>query len=426
MTQKRGAAAEDDPGGDSHVAPGGVSKVFATYYARLFPAAFHKGVGRIAYHFSGFPGWEGWLVYSELEPCRAPSDYSSRVSLHNLGESGTASKVARVARAGSFLAFLLKQARGIDLLNLYDLRPETYLAAFLYRVLNPTGTSFIKLDMDQRAVDMLLADEKTPQQRINEWLLPRCRVDFVTVETRQIEVQVRDWFELRGIPVHRVPIGFTYSGPFDIERTMGQKERLIVSVGRLGTRQKHNELLVDAICQLPAEVVAGWQVVFIGPGASQFAAWVAERTAQHPHAGAVIEVIDAIRDREELYDWCRRARVFCLTSRWESFCTVLAEALYFGCYLISTRVGAAADLTAEGADGRLVEVEDGAALAQALGEVMTASPETLEAAALRCHERVKREFDWERICRELLAAAGQPSSARPRHATACALHGSSR
>ena len=63
---------------------------------------------------------------------------------------------------------------------------------------------------------------------------------------------------------------------------------------------------------------------------------------------------------------------------------------------------------------------------QALGEVMTASPETLEAAALRCHERVKREFDWERICRELLAAAGQPSSARPRHATACALHGSSR
>lgn len=380
----------------------GQRRVFATYYGRLFPEAFHKGVGRIAYHFASFEGWRGWLVHSELRPSPVPRDYGEHVDVFPLGRTGE-SGVARLRRAASFARFLLRHAREIDALNLYDLRPETYLCATLYKGLNPEGVVFIKLDMDQRAVDMLQRDRKTASQRLNEWLLERSSVDFVTVETRQIENQIRAWFERRGIPLHRVPIGFSHPTDIDLEATLGAKEDLVVSVGRLGTKQKHNELLVEAVCRLEPDVAEGWRIVFIGPGAASFRAWVQRRTSGVPHARAAITVLDPIRDRAELFAWYRRAKVFCLTSRWESFCTVLAEALYFGCYLVSTRVGAAEDLTGGGADGRLIDVGDEDALVDALRAVMTAPAEQLARDARRCHERVRDEFAWDRICRDLLS-----------------------
>lgn len=380
-------------------------KVFATFYARLFPAAFHKGVGQMAYHIAGVRGWAGRLAYCEQEPCAVPAAYAARVETKNLGASDGSAMTARLRQAASLVRFLRRDATKIDLLNLYDLRPETYLGAVVFKRLNPSGKVFIKLDMDQRAANMLLHTRKGVKQVVNEWLLEHCGVDFVTVETKQIEQQVRGWFETRGIPVHLAPIGFSYPGPLNIQDTIRAKENLIISVGRLGTRQKHNELLIEALCRLPPGLLQGWRVAFIGPGSESFAKWVREYTAAYPHVRAAVDIVRSINDREELYDWYRRARVFCLTSRWESFCTVLGEASYFGCVLVSTRVGAAADLTGEGADGRLFDVEDRAGLERALTDVMSSPAGAFDEIAARCHQRVAAQFSWERVCRDLLAFA---------------------
>jgi glycosyltransferase involved in cell wall biosynthesis len=105
-------------------------------------------------------------------------------------------------------------------------------------------------------------------------------------------------------------------------------------------------------------------------------------------------------DRSALFELYRRAKVVCLTSRWESFGLVLLEAMYAGCHVVTTNVGAAADITDNGGFGTLVDEPTPEQLAARLGAVLRAragDPSADQAA----HDRVVTHFDWKPICRRL-------------------------
>ena len=65
---------------------------------------------------------------------------------------------------------------------------------------------------------------------------------------------------------------------------------------------------------------------------------MADFFSAHPALEKQIIFTGNIDTRAELYSWYNRAKLFCLTSRFESFGIVLAEALYFGNYILSTGV----------------------------------------------------------------------------------------
>lgn len=52
----------------------------------------------------------------------------------------------------------------------------------------------------------------------------------------------------------------------------------------------------------------------------------------------MVILLGNIEDKNLLYDDYDRAKVFLLTSRWESFGIVLVEALRFGNYIIATEI----------------------------------------------------------------------------------------
>jgi glycosyltransferase involved in cell wall biosynthesis len=89
-----------------------------------------------------------------------------------------------------------------------------------------------------------------------------------------------------------------------------------------------------------------------------------------------------------------RARVLALPTHYDSFPTVIIEAMACGRPVVSTRVGGVPSLVTHGRDGLLVEPGDLPALAGALGQVLRSDP--LARRLGRAGRRhVERELSWE-------------------------------
>lgn len=99
-------------------------------------------------------------------------------------------------------------------------------------------------------------------------------------------------------------------------------------------------------------------------------------------------------DDDELAAAYRRARVLALPTHYDSFPSVLVEAMACGRPVVTTRVGGIQSLVTDGGNGLLVAPGDGAGLAQALGSVLgdDALAQKLGSAG---RDHVARELSWE-------------------------------
>lgn len=70
----------------------------------------------------------------------------------------------------------------------------------------------------------------------------------------------------------------------------------------------------------------------------------------------IVILVGNIENKNLLYDYYNRAKVFLLTSRLEGFAIVYPEALKFGNYIITTDVGGAKDITNNGQIGIVTEI----------------------------------------------------------------------
>ncbi|RMF67254.1 MAG: glycosyltransferase family 4 protein [Calditrichaeota bacterium] len=132
-------------------------------------------------------------------------------------------------------------------------------------------------------------------------------------------------------------------------------------LGLLGS-QKGADVLLRAIARWrpPADV----KFVLAGQADKhQVAAFMKE--ARRLKVVGAVEWVGRL-SRREVAHWMRRANVFVLPSRHESFGVVLVEALACGTPVISTRCGGPEFIVRDDRVGRLVDVGDEEALAQAL------------------------------------------------------------
>ena len=183
-----------------------------------------------------------------------------------------------------------------------------------------------------------------------------------------------------------------------------QKENIILTVGRLGTYQKHNELLVDAVQHIPLQVLDDWKIYFVGPSTKEFEAYVNTFKSRHPEYADAIVMMGNVSDRTQLYELYRRAKIMCMTSRYESFCIAAFEGIYFGTYPVLTNYSASViDVTAGHRIGSIVNEEDAEALANELAnelcKAMIDSKLELKGEELQCYAR--EHFSYEALARQL-------------------------
>ena len=302
----------------------------------------------------------------------------------------------------SVIQFIKKHATQIDVLNLYHLTKETFIYGLAYKKANPNGILYLKMDAYNSHLDV----EQTQYSgnTIKNVILKQYErrflrfVDLITIENKTGLTLLKKLFPSIASKCFYLPNGvndLNKETAFPTTRKWEQKENILLTVGRIGPKEKNMELLLNA---LPHLNLNGWKVVFAGPVANHFKEKVDAFNREHPELAQQVHFTGNIQDRKTLYAWYDRAKVFCLPSPFESFGLAFVEALSFGNYLVGSQ-GAAAlqDLTNNFEYGSSFDVKNSEHFITTLQNALDQTT-NWDATSEAAKAYAKEHFSWSEIC----------------------------
>ena len=274
--------------------------------------------------------------------------------------------------------YLVKNSLDIDILQVYHLIDRTFNWINIYKQLNPNGKVYLKLDASEYITTMALK-----------------KCDLITVETKSLYYYLIDKWPL---DVKYVPNGFYDK---DERKTVPyeMKENVICTVGRIGTHQKATEILLKAFI-MSADKIENWKLKIIGPVEEEFKGYINQVFTRFPQYRERIIFTGAISDKALLENEYKKAKIFCLTSRYEGFPLVFGEAIKNGCFIISTRLSPAWDITNNKQFGDLFEIDNVDQLANML-EKYCNDGARLQKACIEVQEFAYKKFHWTKICSKI-------------------------
>lgn len=301
------------------------------------------------------------------------------------------------------LMYLWKHAKEIDILNLYYLK-HSILYALCYKLRNPHGVLYIKLDLTPDACKKEETDKIAPiRTGVYKWYLQHVP-DVVSAETVSAVQYVQSRYRINYPKLLLIPNGIDDKwiqqnniciAPF------GQRENIILTVGRIGAYDKNNEFMLEALSKTDLK---DWKFIFVGKVVEGFDARINEFYERNASLRDKVVFTGECTDRLKLFEWYNRAKVFCFSSRRESFGIVLAEAQYFGNYILSTPVSSLPDFIGE--DERLGKaVRSSSELACEIQSIVDNQNDISLSHAVRLEQG--QRYAWSRICRQLKAAFEQ-------------------
>jgi GalNAc-alpha-(1->4)-GalNAc-alpha-(1->3)-diNAcBac-PP-undecaprenol alpha-1,4-N-acetyl-D-galactosaminyltransferase len=349
-----------------------------------------KDVGMIPSYFNKLYNIDSTIVFYENERNHTLNNIECGINLIKI-KNNFLSKVRILKNFVSPITlYLIKNARNIDVLMLFHLKKENYYYRFLYKLFNPNGKIYLKLDINLKTIESLeiLNDEEQKSLNIFKYKngivsylrtlkrkvdfkrmkIELSKFDVLSVETKYSQDKLKVLLKNRiNHNLILVPNGF----PDEIEssklvKEFNEKENIVLTVGRIGTVEKNNEMLLKAAEKLRFN---DWKIYLAGPIEDNFKIYIQEFYENNPKLKDKVIFIGNITDKRTLYEWYARSKVFCLTSRTEGFPLVFPEAIYFGNYIVTTKIGADEDITNNGVLGKRINVEDAKELANTLQEI---------------------------------------------------------
>lgn len=115
-----------------------------------------------------------------------------------------------------------------------------------------------------------------------------------------------------------------------------KKEKIILTVGRLGTVEKNTEMLVQAIENIDYKIIKDWKVYLVGSTTDNFKNYILNVFYNKPYLRDIVIITGNISNKTQLYKIYAQSSIFVLPSIWESWGLALTEAMSFGCYPIVT------------------------------------------------------------------------------------------
>ncbi|WP_131536251.1 glycosyltransferase [Pedobacter nototheniae] len=251
------------------------------------------------------------------------------------------------------IIFLLRNSRKYDILQVYHFSIESLLYLLVFKLLrgfSPRAKTYLKLD----------ADDDILKLRLKGWLgkLVRkflAKINLITIETLLLFKEVNRK-KLFSDNFYYIPNGF-YDNENRESVDYSIKENLIITVGRIGTYQKSNEILLQAFKAF-FETNKDWKLEMIGPIESTFEDYIKSFFIENPLLINNVFFTGPINDRKELEDKYKKAKLFVLTSKYEGFPLVFLEAVRFGCTIISSDVSPAFDITNNRKYGKVFPKDD--------------------------------------------------------------------
>lgn len=295
------------------------------------------------------------------------------------------------------LRYLDKEAKNIDILQIFHVTLYSLLYAYRYKMLNPKGKIYLKLDCSHKLIDKIMSLNRIQYKLLKQYFN---KVDLVSVEQKDLFNKLKEILPDQKDKIINIPNGvdFKYLERKNIFYDYEIKENIILNVARVGTEEKNTEMLLEAFKNIKNIKDLGWKMVIIGPIEKHFEKYINKYFRDNPDMKNLIEFKGPMEDREELFKYYQKTKVFSLTSRFESFGIAFIEAAALGNVIVSTDVGIASELI-DNDNGAVVKVGDTKALTKKFEEFITS--EKLCDYSLKTYEICKENFDWDKIISNL-------------------------
>ena len=288
--------------------------------------------------------------------------------------------------------FIIKNAKKIDILHKFFWGKENYIWFTLYKMLNRNGKIYVTMDADERIKSDSMKMHGI-KGKIKTYFLKKC--NLISTETVDIYKWLKEyWYK----DIKYVPYGVISSNK-KIEYE--NKENLIITVGRIGTYQKATEILLQAYKKVYLDI-PNWKLKIIGPIEEKFKLTIKEFFNKNPELEEKVEFLGALYNREKLMNEYEKAKIFCLTSRYESFGLVLSEAGSRGCYIVASDLAPARDLTDNKKYGSLFEIDNVDKLANILKNICN-NESLMKNNCEKIQEYINKNFTWKSVCEKALS-----------------------
>jgi len=285
--------------------------------------------------------------------------------------------------------FILKNFKNFDILQCYHISNKSlyYLLffKFLKKITFSKGITYLKFDLNDSILKRKLS---------KKYIFLLKGINILSVETKTIHL----YLNKKGIlnnRVNYVPNGF-YNTLDKNDIDFSNKQNLIITVGRIGIREKNNEVLLEAF-RCFAEINSDWTLQLIGPIEKHFQSYIDNYFNENPNLISRVTFTGNIYDRTLLQEKYNQAKIFALTSRSEGFPLVFLEAMKSGCNIISTNLTSAVDVTDNQKYGNLFEIEDHQALTKILLDTVK-NQKKLEDNCVEIQKFAFQNFSWTKIC----------------------------
>ena len=352
----------------------------------------YKEIGEIPYYFSKIYDYHT-IVDDFFDVDFSGGNAFRTVELQSYKNHNRITKLLKIWK-------IFRMARKIDILYLLSITPDSMFKMLAYRLGGGRGKIYLKLDLGIYAKDgkdlLKWGNMSLFLKTVHFFFKPL--PDVYTVETKRSYERLRNSYYgdlIEKGKLFRLPNGFDPEILEEIgvtRRPISGKEKIMITVGRLGTHQKNTELLLDVLAKVDLQ---DWKFYCIGPIEDSFKGEIERFYSEHPEKkdSVIFTGMISQKDKFEYYD---KARVFVLTSRHEGFAFALVEAAYMKNYIVSTDVGGAEDVL-DYTGGVLFEPEgDGVSreFAEEIQRIVSMSDAELDGLVV---DDDKEEMTWEYI-----------------------------
>lgn len=287
--------------------------------------------------------------------------------------------------------YILNKGKTIDILNIYHLSAASMLWAILYKIVNKKGRIYLKLDT--KVSDIKEIEHSFLYRKIVRCGLNKC--DVISGET----VDVINYLEnITGKHILHLP-----NGVLDKDIHCGaEKNKIIMTVGRLGTPPKNTFLLVETFVKAVSFVSNEWKLVLVGPMTNELRDYIQKVYEKRPDLKRRILITGKVTDRNELKCLYDRCLIYCMPSAWEGFSLAGVEALSRGDFLLTSNLPCFVELSDEEKYGWQFDVNDKKDFLNKLVLLCNSMDRNeIKFNDQKMENYVRNNYSWEMICQKL-------------------------